>query len=224
MPDDQFLREADTMKKLKHRNIVQLLGVCTKEDPIYIITEFVCNSSLEHYLRHGEGPRLSLVDLIDMGAQVAAGMEYLEDNNVIHRDLRSANVLVGERNLCKVADFGLARLDSIYVATTSRKMPIRWTAIEALDTQEFTSQSDVWSFGILMTEILTKGRVPYVGWDNDTVIAQVRRGYRLPAEDDWPDPLYEIIKRCWDREPQRRPTFKYLNRILTGYFADGEYC
>ncbi|KAI8513688.1 hypothetical protein Bbelb_080120 [Branchiostoma belcheri] len=225
MPDDQFLREADTMKKLQHRNIVQLLGVCTKEDPIYIITEFVCNGSLEHYLRHGEGKRLELVNLIDMGAQVAAGMEYLADNNVIHRDLRSANVLVGEKNLCKVADFGLARLDSIYVATTNRKMPIRWTAIEALDTQEFTSQSDVWSFGILMTEILTKGRIPYAEWENDTVIliAQVRRGYRLPREDDWPEPLYDIMKRCWDREPQRRPTFKFLARILAGYFSDKEY-
>ncbi|XP_066300499.1 uncharacterized protein [Branchiostoma lanceolatum] len=224
MPDDQFLKEADTMKKLQHRNIVQLLGVCTKEDPIYIITEFVCNGSLEHYLRHGEGHRLELIDLIDMGAQVAAGMEYLEDNNVIHRDLRSANVLVGERKLCKVADFGLARLESIYIATTSRKMPIRWTAIEAIDTQEFTSQSDVWSFGILMTEILTKGRMPYAGWDNPTIIAQVRRGYRMSPEDDWPEPLYEIIKRCWDREPQRRPTFKYLSRIFSGYFAEAEYC
>ncbi|XP_035668933.1 tyrosine-protein kinase Fgr-like [Branchiostoma floridae] len=107
MLDDhiQLLREADTMKNLLHRNI--LLGVCTKGYPMYIITEFMCNGSLDHYLRHGEGHRLDLVDLIDMGAQVAAGMEYLEDNNVIHRDLRAANVLVGERNLCKVADFGI---------------------------------------------------------------------------------------------------------------------
>eukprot|EP00058_Branchiostoma_floridae_P006919 XP_002592407.1 hypothetical protein BRAFLDRAFT_118420 [Branchiostoma floridae] len=138
MLDDhiQLLREADTMKNLLHRNIVQLhithfkcesmpfeivqqklLGVCTKGYPMYIITEFMCNGSLDHYLRHGEGHRLDLVDLIDMGAQVAAGMEYLEDNNVIHRDLRAANVLVGERNLCKVADFGIVRLESIYYAT-----------------------------------------------------------------------------------------------------------
>eukprot|EP00058_Branchiostoma_floridae_P014595 XP_002600083.1 hypothetical protein BRAFLDRAFT_79659 [Branchiostoma floridae] len=177
MPDDQFLREADTMKNLQHRNIVQ----------------------------------------------IADGMEYLEANHVIHRDLRSANVLVGKRHLCKVADFGMARLESMHVATTSRKMPIRWTAIEAIDTNEFTSQSDVWSFGILMTEILTKGRVPYKGWDTPTVIAQVRRGYRMPPENDWPKPLYEIIKRCWDREPQRRPKFKYLSLILTSYFNEGEY-
>ncbi|XP_078580029.1 tyrosine-protein kinase fyna-like [Branchiostoma floridae x Branchiostoma japonicum] len=73
-----------------------------------------------------------------------------------------------------------------------------------------------------MTEILTKGRLPYIGWDNTTVIAQVRRGYCIPPDEDWPEPLYEIIKRCWDREPQRRPKFKYLRLILTGYFADGE--
>ncbi|XP_078578171.1 uncharacterized protein LOC144863085 [Branchiostoma floridae x Branchiostoma japonicum] len=120
MPDDQILLEADTMKNLLHRNIVQLLGVCTKGYPIYIITEFMCNGSLDHYLRHEEGHRLDLVDLIDMGAQVAAGMEYLEDNNVIHRDLRASNVLVGERNLCKVANFRMARLDieNLYLGTT----------------------------------------------------------------------------------------------------------
>ncbi|XP_066300785.1 uncharacterized protein [Branchiostoma lanceolatum] len=226
MPDDLFLQEANTMTKLHHANIVQLLGVCTKEDPIYIITEFVCNGSLEGYLKGEHGKRLSLVHQIDMATQVAAGMEYLESNSVIHRDLRAANVLVGNRNLCKVADFGMARLrvESIYVSKRN-VMPFRWTAIEAIDQKEFTSQSDVWSFGILMTEILTKGRMPYADIkDNDGVIAQVRHGYRMPPEDDWPEPLYEIMQRCWLKEPNERPTFIDLNRILTNYFSnDKEY-
>merc|ERR1712193_550296 len=127
-------------------------------------TELMKNGSLLEYLQ-GKGRTLKLAQLIDMSAQIASGMAYLESQNYIHRDLAARNVLVGDNNIAKVADFGLARVivENEYTAHEGAKFPIKWTAPEAALRNKFSIKSDVWSFGILLTEVVTYGRIPYPG-------------------------------------------------------------
>lgn len=223
MSPQAFLTEAAIMKKLRHQNLIQLYAVCTQEEPIYIVTELMRHGSLLEYLK-GEGKDLKLPELIDMGAQVAAGMAYLERMNYIHRDLAARNILVGEGNICKVADFGLARLieDDEYNAHQGAKFPIKWTAPEAALYQKFTIKSDVWSFGVLLVELVTHGRNPYPGMTNAEVLAQVERGYRMPQPMNTPDALYQIMLDCWKKNEWERPTFDYLQSILEDYFVSTE--
>ncbi|NXU43190.1 LCK kinase, partial [Drymodes brunneopygia] len=164
MSPSAFLAEANLMKKLQHPRLVRLYAVVTKE-PIYIITEFMEKGSLVDFLKTSEGIKLSINKLLDMAAQIAEGMAFIEAKNYIHRDLRAANILVSDTLCCKIADFGLARLieDNEYTAREGAKFPIKWTAPEAINYGTFTIKSDVWSFGILLTEIVTYGRIPYPG-------------------------------------------------------------
>lgn len=223
MSPQAFLAEAAIMKKLRHQNLIQLYAVCTNEEPIYIVTELMKHGSLLEYLK-GDGKYLKLPELIDMGAQVAAGMAYLERMNYIHRDLAARNILVGEGNVCKVADFGLARLieDDEYNAHQGAKFPIKWTAPEAALYQKFTIKSDVWSFGILLVELVTHGRTPYPGMTNAETLAQVERGYRMPQPINTPDALYGIMLECWKKNEYERPTFDYLQSLLEDYYVSTE--
>ena len=139
MDAKDFLSEAQIMKKLRHPKLIQLYAVCTLEEPIYIITELMKYGSLLEYLQ-GKGKLLKLPQLIDMAAQVAAGMAYLESQNYIHRDLAARNVLVGDNNIVKIADFGLARLiqEDEYEARVGARFPIKWTAPEAANYSRFS--------------------------------------------------------------------------------------
>lgn len=204
--------------------LLQLFAVCTAEEPIYIVTELMRHGSLLDYLVKGDGRYLKLPELIDMGAQVAAGMAYLEKMNYIHRDLAARNILVAESNVCKVADFGLARLieDDEYNPHQGAKFPIKWTAPEAALYNRFTIKSDVWSFGILLVELVTGGRVPYPGMTNAEVLAQVERGYRMPKPANCLDSLYQIMLDCWKKNEYERPTFEYLQSVLEDYFVATE--
>ncbi|XP_051510762.1 tyrosine-protein kinase fynb-like isoform X2 [Myxocyprinus asiaticus] len=223
MSPESFLEEAQIMKKLRHDKLVQLYAVVS-EEPIYIVTEYMGKGSLLDFLKDGEGRGLKLPNLVDMAAQVAAGMAYIERMNYIHRDLRSANILVGDNLVCKIADFGLARLieDNEYTARQGAKFPIKWTAPEAALYGKFTIKSDVWSFGILLTELATKGRVPYPGMNNREVLEQVERGYRMPSPQDCPSSLHELMLLCWKTDPEDRPTFEYLQAFLEDYFTATE--
>ncbi|XP_063702466.1 tyrosine-protein kinase Src42A [Culicoides brevitarsis] len=220
MDPKDFLAEAQIMKKLRHSKLIQLYAVCTVEEPIFIITELMKNGSLLEFLQ-GKGRNLKFPQLIDMAAQIAAGMAYLESQNYIHRDLAARNVLVGDNNVVKIADFGLARLikENEYEARVGARFPIKWTAPEAANYSKFSIKSDVWSFGILLTELVTYGRIPYPGMTNAEVLSQVEHGYRMPCPQNCNAALYEIMLECWHKDPMRRPTFETLQWKLEDFFT-----
>uniref|UniRef100_A0A8D3E4Q9 Tyrosine-protein kinase n=1 Tax=Scophthalmus maximus TaxID=52904 RepID=A0A8D3E4Q9_SCOMX len=223
MSVEAFLAEANMMKNLQHPRLVRLFAVVTQE-PIYIVTEYMENGSLVDYLKTTEGSILPMNTLIDMASQVADGMAFIEGKNYIHRDLRAANILVSQELICKIADFGLARLieDNEYTAREGAKFPIKWTAPEAINYGTFSIKSDVWSFGILLTEIVTYGRIPYPGMSNPEVIQNLERGYRMPKPENCPEGLYQVMGMCWKENQDDRPTFEYLRGLLEDFFTATE--
>uniref|UniRef100_A0A4W5K9B4 Tyrosine-protein kinase n=1 Tax=Hucho hucho TaxID=62062 RepID=A0A4W5K9B4_9TELE len=224
MSVEAFLDEANLMKALQHDKLVRLNAVVTKEEPIYIITEFMEKGSLLDFLKSDEGNRVQLPKLIDFSAQIAEGMAYIEQRNYIHRDLRAANILVSKALVCKIADFGLARIieDNEYTAREGAKFPIKWTAPEAINFGSFTIKSDIWSFGILLTEIISYGRTPYPGMTNPEVIRSLESGYRMQRTDSCPQELYDIMLECWKNKPENRPTFEYLQSVLEDFYTATE--
>ena len=211
MAESDFLREATLMKELRHPNILQLYAMCTKEQPFYIITELMKHGSLLEYLRNERG-LLKLSQLISMAQQVAEGMVYLEEHQYIHRDLAARNVLVGDGLICKISDFGLTQLveEAESKSREGTKFAIKWTAPEALLRNRFSVKSDVWSFGILLYEIITFGRFPYAGMTNEEVTRKLERGYRMPQPKECSYAYYNIMLKCWREEPENRPTFEAL--------------
>ena len=209
--------EIQIWKKIHHDKIVQFYATCTVGEPIFIITELVKNGNLLDYLRRGEGRLLKLPQMIDIATQVASGMVYFEEQGYIHRDLAARNVLIDEGNIVKI---------KLSLRLNEERLAIKWTAPEVILFNKFTIRSDVWSFGILIVELITHGRVPYPGMTNSEVMTKVEAGYRMPPPPRCPDPLYQIMVDCWKQDPEERPTFEYLKIKLEDYFvsaADHEY-
>ena len=157
MKMERFREEAAIMKRLKHHKLTSLIAVVTATEPILIVTEPMKKGNLLEFLR-GEGKTFPFWKLIKIGVEVLRGMLYLEQKEFVHGNLAARNVIVGEYDLIKVTDFGLSRC---YNDDISRQSSIRWTAPEAYHSNQFTIKSDVWSFGILMHEIITHGGIPY---------------------------------------------------------------
>lgn len=157
MSTQAFLQEAAIMKKFRHNRLVALYAVCSTEEPIYIVQEYMSKGSLLDFLREGDGKNLQFEDLIYIAAQIASGMEYLESKQLIHRDLAARNVLIGENNVAKICDFGLARViaDDEYCPKQGSRFPVKWTAPEAIIYGKFSIKSDVWSYGIPFNQFYT---------------------------------------------------------------------
>ncbi|GAA6101235.1 ephrin type-A receptor 4b isoform X1 [Tachysurus ichikawai] len=185
--------------------------------PVMIITEFMENGSLDTFLKKHDG-QFTIIQLVGMLRGIASGMKYLSDMNYVHRDLAARNILVNSNLVCKVSDFGLSRVleDDPEAAYTTRggKIPIRWTAPEAIAYRKFTSASDVWSYGIVMWEVMSYGERPYWEMSNQDVIKAIEEGYRLPPPMDCPVSLHQLMLDCWQKERAERPKFSQIVNML----------
>ncbi|NXA94794.1 SRMS kinase, partial [Melanocharis versteri] len=216
MKAEDFTKEIQNLKRLRHEKLIQLHAVCSLEEPVYIITELMRKGNLHSYLNSPEGKSLGTSHLLNISCQVADGMRYLEEKHIVHRDLAARNILVGEELTCKIADFGLARLlkDDIYSTSSSTKIPVKWTAPEAANYRTYSLKSDVWSYGILLYEVFTYGQIPYEGMTNQETVRQITRGYRLPRPSPCPPEIYSIMLECWSGNTEERPTFLALREKL----------
>ncbi|ESP02478.1 hypothetical protein LOTGIDRAFT_138365, partial [Lottia gigantea] len=221
-PED-FVKEADMLNKLNHRRIVTLYNICINEKSVWIVTEFMKNGSLRNLLRSPKGQELKMQELLNIGSQIAEGMVHLESLNIIHRDLRADNVLVGDNYEVKIADFGLAKEGSYETVNFRTKIPVRWTAPEALLHGKFSFKSDVWSFGIVCYELVTYGQVPYPGVKNPSLIQLFKDGGKMEKPSQCEQQFYDqIISPCWSYTPDDRPTFENLFFKLDTYFLSTE--
>ncbi|XP_073330821.1 ephrin type-B receptor 4b-like isoform X1 [Pagrus major] len=207
-----FLSEASIMGQFQHPNIIHLEGVITTSCPVMILTEFMENGALDSFLRMNDG-QFTTIQLVGMLRGIAAGMKYLSDMSFVHRDLAARNILVNSNLVCKVSDFGLSRFltenssDPTYTSSLGGKIPIRWTAPEAIAYRKFTSASDAWSYGIVMWEVMSYGERPYWDMSNQDVINAIEQDYRLPPPPDCPSSLHALMLDCWQKERANRPRF-----------------
>ncbi|KAJ3662397.1 hypothetical protein Zmor_006748 [Zophobas morio] len=222
-----FLMEALIMSKFNHPNIVHFIGVCFDKHPRFIVLELLAGGDLKNFLRESRpkperSSPLSMKDLVLIAVDVAKGCKYLEDNRFIHRDIAARNCLLttkGPGRVVKIADFGMSR--DVYRSDYYRKggkamLPIKWMPPEAFLDGIFTSKTDVWSFGVLLWEIMSMGYMPYTGCANREVMQLVTSGGRLDPPANCPGPVYGIMTQCWHPAPEQRPTFATILERL-GY-------
>ncbi|XP_066500627.1 protein-tyrosine kinase 6 isoform X2 [Hoplias malabaricus] len=211
----EFQLETQILKKLRHRHLICLFAICSNSIPYYIITELMEKGNLLSFLRSQEGQSLDPQALTDMVSQVADGMAYLEEHNSIHRDLAARNVLVGEDYICKVADFGLARvIKEPFYLSEDKMIPYKWSAPEAISHGRFSNKSDVWSYGVLLYEVFSyevfSSGCILSGYVNHEIYNLISSGYRMPAPDKCPPHIYKIMLKCWSGPAAERPDFKEL--------------
>nr|KAF6504613.1 discoidin domain receptor tyrosine kinase 1 [Rousettus aegyptiacus] len=239
---NDFLKEVKIMSRLKDPNIIRLLGVCVQDDPLCMITDYMENGDLNQFLsahqledkavegapgdeEAAQGPTISYPMLLHVAAQIASGMRYLATLNFVHRDLATRNCLVGENFTIKIADFGMSRnlyAGDYYRVQGRAVLPIRWMAWECILMGKFTTASDVWAFGVTLWEVLMLCRAqPFGQLTDEQVIENAGEFFRdqgrqvyLSRPHACPLGLYELMLRCWSREPEQRPPFSQLHRFL----------
>ncbi|XP_034828382.1 tyrosine-protein kinase Fer isoform X3 [Maniola hyperantus] len=221
LPEEQkrtFLQEGRILKQYQHPNIVRLIGIAVQKQPIMIVMELVSGGSLLTFLRT-RASNLSSRSLLAMCRDAAGGMRYLESKNCIHRDLAARNCLVGDDNIVKISDFGMSREEEEYIVSGGMKqIPIKWTAPEALNFGKYTSLCDVWSYGVLMWEIFSKGDTPYAGMSNSRAREKIDNGYRMPAPEGCSEDVYALMLRCWEYEADKRPHFHQIYTIIDNIY------
>ncbi|XP_051487551.1 tyrosine-protein kinase ITK/TSK isoform X2 [Apus apus] len=211
MSEEDFVEEAKVLMKLSHPKLVQLYGVCFENAPICLVFEFMENGCLSDYLRSQRGS-FTKETLLGMCQDVCEGMAYLEQNSVIHRDLAARNCLVGESHVVKVSDFGMSRivLDDQYTSSTGTKFPVKWSAPEVFSYSNYSTKSDVWSFGVLMWEVFSEGKIPYENRTNAEVVEEINAGFRLYKPKLASKAIYEVMSHCWRMRKDDRPSFSLL--------------
>ncbi|KAF4014769.1 hypothetical protein G4228_006806, partial [Cervus hanglu yarkandensis] len=206
-----FLDETAVMTKMQHKNLVRLLGVILHQG-LYIVMEHVSKGNLVNFLRTRGRALVNTPQLLQFSLHVAEGMEYLESKKLVHRDLAARNILVSEDLVAKVSDFGLAKAER--KGLDSSRLPVKWTAPEALKHGKFSSKSDVWSFGVLLWEVFSYGRAPYPKMSLKEVSEAVEKGYRMEPPEGCPGSIHALMGSCWEAEPTRRPPFRKLAEKL----------
>ncbi|KAK3802519.1 hypothetical protein RRG08_033179 [Elysia crispata] len=220
----EFLKEATTMKAFDCYHVVKLLGVVSTGQPALVIMELMALGDLKNYLREHrpdeENPDVTppcLQDILQMAGEVADGMAYLADKKFVHRDLAARNCMVAEDKTVKIGDFGMTR--DVYETDYYRKggkgmLPVRWMAPESLKDGMFSSMSDVWSYGVVIWEMVTLAAQPYQGLSNDQVIKFITDGSTMDMPENCPVEMAYLMKRCWAKRIKHRPTFKEILAYL----------
>ena len=228
-----FEREASLMVEFNHPNIVKLLGVCAIGKPVCLLFEYMSRGDLNDFLRNcspdhfivrrrstellSDMPKLSHREQLQIACQIACGMVYIAEKGYVHRDLATRNCLVGENLTVKISDFGLTRSLSnmdYYQGSEHDAIPIRWMPLESILYNKFTTESDVWSFGIVLWEIFSFALQPYYGMTHEEVVKYIKDNKVLLCPDNTPQEVYELMRLCWSHKPTNRPPFAILHKHL----------
>ncbi|XP_026297812.1 tyrosine-protein kinase transmembrane receptor Ror isoform X3 [Apis mellifera] len=232
-----FKREVDLMTDLRHPNIICLLGVILKGEPMCMLFEYMTQGDLHEFLichsprsdvplNNGNGKILEQPEFLHIALQIASGMEYLASHHYVHRDLAARNCLVGDNLTVKISDFGLSRdiYSSDYYRVQSKSLlPVRWMPPESILYGKFTTESDVWSFGVVLWEIYSYGLQPYYGYNNQEVIDMIRSRQLLPCPEDCPTMIYSLMIECWHEVANRRPQFPEIHHRLHNWYINQTY-
>jgi len=223
----EFQKEVELLRLLNHPNVVRFYGVYTDDEiETFMIFEYCVEGSLDTLLQDNSAT-ITSQDLFRMAKQAASGMEYLEANSIVHRDLALRNLLVTRtfagKYVVKVGDFGMSRLmkeDKGYYKTNDRTIPVKWSAVEVIKFGRSSSKSDVWSFGVCLWEMWSYGVTPYPGMSNAEVMEFLDKGQRLKSPANCPTEITDMMKSCWSEVAVHRPSFRDLRMRLEELYKD----
>ena len=208
----EFLQEVAIMRKVRHKNVVQFIGACTQKPNLCIVFEYMNGGSVYDYIR--KVGQLRVTTVLRFAMEVCRGMDYLHKRKIVHRDLKAANLLLDENGTIKIADFGVARVMDHAGIMTAETGTYRWMAPEVVEHRPYSEKADVYSFGIVVWEMLT-GLIPYSDMTPlQAAVGVVQKGLRPPLPKTCPPPLADIMRLCWQRDPAVRPSFERLKAKL----------
>ncbi|KAL6506657.1 hypothetical protein OROHE_022489 [Orobanche hederae] len=217
----EFAQEVYILRKVRHKNVVQFIGACTRPPLLCIVTEFMSGGSVYDFLHKQKGV-FKLPAILKVAIDVSKGMSYLHQNNIIHRDLKAANILMDENEVVKIADFGVSRVQLQSGVMTAETGTYRWMAPEVIEHKPYNHKADVFSFGVVLWELLA-GKVPYAHLTPlQAAVGVVHKGLRPTIPRHTHPLVVELLERCWQQEPTLRPEFSEIIEILQ-YMAKEDF-